>query len=39
MIQARMAHDVKLDQIDWSANFLFLFIFSILAVHDNNSVL
>jgi hypothetical protein len=37
MIQARMAHDVKLDQIDWSANFLFLFLFFILAVHDNNS--
>jgi hypothetical protein len=34
-----MAHDVKLDQIDWSANFLFIFIFYFLflAVQDNNS--
>jgi hypothetical protein len=33
MIQSRMAHDVKLDQIDWSAQNFFFF----LAAHDNNS--
>lgn len=25
MIQSRMAHDVKLDQIDWSAQIFFFF--------------